>query len=106
VIAAGQIVAEGPPATIGHRDLGVARIRFRLPDGAVLPDGMRLPRQSPATSVNGFTEIASDDLVADLHRLTSWALDGGITLDGLEVTRPSLEDVYLRLTGDPEGISG
>jgi len=105
VIAAGQIVAEGPPATIGHRDLGVARIRFRLPDGAVLPDGTMPPSQSPATSVNGFTEIASDDLVADLHRLTSWALDSGITLDGLEVTRPSLEDVYLRLTGDPEGIS-
>ena len=112
VIAAGQIVAEGPPATIGHRDLGVARIRFRLPDGAVLPDGTGLPHGTglpgplPATAGNRFTEITSDNLVADLHRLTSWALDGGITLDGLEVTRPSLEDVYLRLTGDPEGISG
>src|SRR5580704_8013527 len=43
VIAAGRIVAEGPPATIGHRDLGAARIRFRLPDGAVLPDGIGQP---------------------------------------------------------------
>ena len=37
-----------------------------------------------------------------LHRLTGWALDNGITLDGLEVTRPSLEDVYLSLTGGLE----
>jgi len=99
VIAAGQIVAEGPPATIGHRDLGVARIRFRLPDGAVLPG------RFSATAAGGFTEIASDDLVVDLHRLTEWAISNDVALDGLEVTRPSLEDVYLRLTGDPEGIS-
>ncbi len=105
VIAAGQIVAEGTPETIGHRDLGVARIRFRLPQGAALPDGLGLPSQLPTTAANGFTEIASADPVTDLHRLTGWALDDGITLDGLEVTRPSLEDVYLQLTGDPEGIS-
>ena len=44
--------------------------------------------------------ITSADPVRDLHRLTGWALDNGITLDGLEVTRPSLEDVYLSLTSD------
>ena len=46
--------------------------------------------------------ITSADPVRDLHRLTGWALDNGIALDGLEVTRPSLEDVYLSLTGDQE----
>lgn len=33
VIAAGQIVAAGPPATIGGRDTAQARIRFGLPPG-------------------------------------------------------------------------
>jgi len=33
--------------------------------------------------------------------LTSWALERGVELRGLEVRRPSLEDVYLELTGEP-----
>jgi hypothetical protein len=44
--------------------------------------------------------VASKDVVADLHRLTGWALANSVTLDGLEVTRPTLEDVYLSLTGE------
>jgi ABC-2 type transport system ATP-binding protein len=95
VIAAGQIVAEGPPATLAHRDLAGARIRYRTPDGASPPDGLTW-----TLAANGFTEIASDDVVADLHRLTGWALTNAITLDGLEVTRPTLEDVYLQLTDE------
>jgi ABC-2 type transport system ATP-binding protein len=95
VIAAGQIVAEGPPATLADRDLAAARIRYRTSDGASPPDGL-----SWTLAPNGFTEIASVDVVADLHRLTGWALTNAITLDGLEVTRPTLEDVYLQLTDE------
>jgi len=42
----------------------------------------------------------SDDTTRDLHRLTSWAVERDVRLDGLSVTPPSLEDVYLELTGD------
>jgi len=34
-----------------------------------------------------------------LHQLTGWALERGTTLPRLTVDRPTLEDVYLRLTG-------
>jgi ABC-2 type transport system ATP-binding protein len=34
-----------------------------------------------------------------LHAVTGWALARGVELEGLALTRPSLEDVYLRLTG-------
>jgi len=44
-----------------------------------------------------------DDVVRDLHRLTGWALDSGVSLEGLEVIRPSLEDVYLSLTAASAG---
>jgi ABC-2 type transport system ATP-binding protein len=116
VIAAGRIVATGPPSTLAHRDQGAARIRYRTPDGAALseatlsgaaasevalPDGI-----AGARSGDGFTEIASTNVVADLHRLTGWALDNGIALDGLEVSRPTLEDVYLALTDGPEQVGG
>jgi ABC-2 type transport system ATP-binding protein len=33
VIDAGQVVAEGPPATLGFRDQAKARVRYRLPAG-------------------------------------------------------------------------
>jgi ABC-2 type transport system ATP-binding protein len=35
-----------------------------------------------------------------LHQLTDWAVQRGWELEHLEVRPPSLEDVYLELTGD------
>jgi hypothetical protein len=35
-----------------------------------------------------------------LHQLTGWAMENGVELERLQVSRPSLEDVYLELTGD------
>jgi hypothetical protein len=34
-----------------------------------------------------------------LHTLTNWALDNAVVIEGLEIIRPSLEDIYLQLTG-------
>jgi ABC-2 type transport system ATP-binding protein len=39
-----------------------------------------------------------EHLVTALHELTGWALQRGITLDDLHILRPSLEDIYLKLT--------
>jgi hypothetical protein len=36
--------------------------------------------------------------------LTGWSLQAGVPLDGLTVSRPSLEDVYLELTKDQPGM--
>jgi ABC-2 type transport system ATP-binding protein len=95
VIAAGRIVATGPPSTLGSRDRAAARISFRLSGGAVPPDGLAgIPDR------DGFTVLMCADPVRDLQRLTTWAVENGVPLDGLEVTRPSLEDVYLTLTDE------
>jgi ABC-2 type transport system ATP-binding protein len=98
VISAGQIVADGDPATLADRELAGARVRYRLPAGATPPPGLAGP-----TAPDGFTEFTPDDVTLALHQLTGWALEQRVSLDGLEVTRPSLEDVYLSLTGDPPG---
>jgi ABC-2 type transport system ATP-binding protein len=98
VIAAGQIVAEGTPATLAHRDLAKARIRYRPPAGAAVPEGL-----SAARGPDGYTEITPDDVVRALHQLTGWAIDHRVPLDGLQVIRPSLEEVYLSLTRPPPG---
>ena len=93
VVADGRIVAEGSPASLGHRDRAQARIRYRPAPGMPAPAGLR---SQPAN--DGFTEVRVDDLLHSLHELTGWALDHGVELEGLEVTRPSLEDIYLALT--------
>ena len=92
VIAGGRIVAQGDPASLGSRR--EVHIRFRLPDG-VTPD--RLP--VPAAVDGDRVSIETTNEVAVLHRLTGWALEGGVPLAGLTVERASLEDVYLQLTG-------
>jgi ABC-2 type transport system ATP-binding protein len=94
VMADGRIVAEGTPDTIGARGEHSV-IRFQLPEGISLPAG--LPPNLRGT--DGATELATEDPTRVLNELTSWALDSGTPLDRLEVVRPSLEDVYLELTG-------
>jgi ABC-2 type transport system ATP-binding protein len=62
--------------------------------------------QAATAGADGYTEIHSDDPVRDLHLLTGWALEAGVALDGLEVARPTLEDVYLTLTAPAEAGGG
>jgi hypothetical protein len=40
-----------------------------------------------------------------LHDLTGWALAGDHRLIGLSVSRVTLEDIYLNLTRDEQGLS-
>src|SRR5829696_4083467 len=101
ILAAGRIVASGSPASLGGRDEGEAVVAFRLPPGAALTD---LPAGLPGRPAAhaGRVELATTEPTRALHVLTGWALERAEELDALTVTRPSLEDVYLRLTGAEE----
>jgi ABC-2 type transport system ATP-binding protein len=101
VIAAGRIVAQGPPASLAGRDTAATTITFIAPAGAGdLPPTLA----STATVTGGSIEIRTADPTRALHELTGWALDHGMALDGLSVSRPSLEDVYLEITKSSETI--
>ncbi|MEA2375705.1 MAG: type transport system ATP-binding protein [Thermoleophilaceae bacterium] len=79
IVKDGLIVAEGPPA-----ELSPKHSRYRV-----------------AYDVNGRREEHdTDDPTELLHRLTGEALARGERLEGLSVTRPTLEDVYLELTAE------
>jgi ABC-2 type transport system ATP-binding protein len=78
VIVAGQVVARGTPEDLGDRENRPARITYR-------EDGREV-------------ELETTTLVLTLNELTGRALAEGRELEGLEVRRPSLEDVYLELT--------
>ena len=99
VIADGLIVAEGPPASIAGREQMQTRIRFRLPDGAADPDD-RVRRLADGTYE---LQVEANETTKTVHDLTGWALDHGLELEALEITLPTLEDVYLRLTGSEVG---
>jgi ABC-2 type transport system ATP-binding protein len=94
VLARGQIVASGPPASLGGRDQGRVAIRFTLPHGVAVAD---LPI-SPSNVDGVAVEINTDDELVVLNRLTNWAIEQKLALAGLSVTRETLEDVYLALT--------
>jgi ABC-2 type transport system ATP-binding protein len=96
VISGGVIVAEGDPATIAGRNLARPVVRFQVAGDTTLPSDLGITRDG--TSV----ELSPPDLTAGLHRLTGWALEQGVELEGLEIVRPSLEDTYLKLTTSDE----
>jgi ABC-2 type transport system ATP-binding protein len=98
VIDRGLIVAQGDPATLGGRDTAGALIVFRLPEGVPV-DG--IPDAGSIEISDCTVTLTTDQPTAALHELTRWALERGGELDGLEVKRPTLEDVYLRLV-DPQ----
>ncbi len=102
VIAAGRIVAEGPPSSLAGRDLVRPRLRFPRPPVAV-PEDLGA---TPVAAGPGTLEIVTETLTGTLYRLTSWAISAGVSLDGLEVLRPTLEDVYLELTGSEPPAAG
>jgi ABC-2 type transport system ATP-binding protein len=102
VLAAGRVVAAGSPDTLGGRDHGVSTIRFALPEAVSLSD-LPLPEGVDARLRAGFVEFTVAEPTAILHTLAAWAIDRGEGLGGLSVVRPTLEDVYLALTGDGEG---
>jgi ABC-2 type transport system ATP-binding protein len=76
VLAAGRVLAVGPPATLGGRAVAGACVSWDAPDGR-----KTIRTQSPTRVV---AELASGS---------------GGEVPGLSVTRPSLEDIYLDLIG-------
>jgi ABC-2 type transport system ATP-binding protein len=94
VITEGRIVAEGAPGTLAGRDSARATVSFDLPAGVMPPADLGARR-----GADGSVEFAPEDLTGALHSLTGWALEQSISLESLRVLRPSLEDVYLELTG-------
>ncbi len=98
VMREGRIVAMGRPEDLGGRDLRPAEIRFALPQGVAVSE---LP-QLPALDVSQLEDrvlIQTKEPVVAAQRVTTWALERGLALEHFSVTQPTLEDIYLELTG-------
>jgi ABC-2 type transport system ATP-binding protein len=98
VMRDGQIIAAGRPEDLGGRNLRPAEIRFALPDGLGLGDVPDVPAEE--RSVQGDRVIIQTrEPVRAAQRVTTWAVEREIELAHFSVTQPTLEDIYLELTG-------
>ena len=98
VIAKGEVVAQGTAASIGERATKASMIRFTLPANMSVAD-------LPPTIASALVACTGDKMEAKVSSplsvvgaLAAWASERHIDLPDLEVTRPTLEDIYLELT--------
>lgn len=101
IIRKGVIVAEGTPGSLVEKD-PLTTIRYRTPENdGTLTSGIDGVEQLP----DGVTEIKTMTPTATLARLTGLAAERDIELAELTVSRPTLEDTYLRLVGEEEAAA-
>lgn len=93
VMARGSIVASGAPDDLGERRTGSTTIRFRVDPARAGELGVEAPS-------NGAVEITTTDPIPLVARITSTAVERGIEVFALEVSRLTLEEAYLRLVGE------
>jgi ABC-2 type transport system ATP-binding protein len=97
----GVLVSQGPPSGLALRQAAPA-IAFTLPAGVTAEDLPYAARRAMTGSDGGRVTLTAASPLRVLGVLAGWAERSGYDLPDLEVRRPTLEDAYLQLTGDPE----
>ena len=98
VMRGGEIIASGRPDEIGGRNLRPAEIRFALPPDWSLGDIPDVPSVGREIQADRVTVFTREPVIAS-HEITTWALEHDVELAHFSVTQPTLEDIYLELTG-------
>jgi ABC-2 type transport system ATP-binding protein len=98
ILRHGELAAVGDLAEIGAGTGAHAVIRFRIPEGTSA-DEIRAAVEEPLELSGDIATIKVDSPQRPLYRLTGWAEQRGVVLEGLEAVHPTLEDIFLELTG-------
>jgi ABC-2 type transport system ATP-binding protein len=98
VIARGQIVAQGTAASIGERATKASSVRFTLPPNMSVADLPPMVSSVVIACADGKVEAKASSPLALVGALSAWAGERCVDLPDLEVTRVTLEDIYLELT--------
>jgi ABC-2 type transport system ATP-binding protein len=98
VLRSGRLVALGTPDDLRAKSPLTGTISFRVPPGVTL---RQLPDLSGHLHIDGRqVKVFTPAPVADTWRLTGWAVQSGVDLGEFAVSPPTLEEVYLALTGE------
>lgn len=108
IIDEGRIVAIGSPEEIRSRTVGSARVEVRCAAPLPPPPAGELPRwpDADAASVSAdrrTVTISTQKPARTLVELVRWIDQLGIEVDDVILKRPSLEDVFIELTGKSLG---
>jgi len=98
VLAAGRVVAQGSPATLGGRDTQASVISFTLPPGVPVTDLPPAVAACVTRTAGGHLEAETTSPGPLLATLGGWAEAHHLDLPDLQVHRHTLEDIYLQLT--------
>lgn len=101
IMAKGQIMAQGTSSSLISA-LGVTTIRFEQPTGVEISTLCAIAGEDFILRDNIVSASVSSDVREILLRLLSWSQSTGIDLAGLEVVRPTLNDVFLGATESDE----
>ena len=102
VIDHGVIVAVGTPAEL-KREVSGDRVALQLNDPDRLPSAGAALERVPGVHIlraeGDLLDFSVPDASASLPGLLAALANAGVTLEGIEVRRPTLDDVFLSLTG-------
>jgi ABC-2 type transport system ATP-binding protein len=106
ILRDGLVVGSGTPTDlVGQSARGATVIRFRPADG-VSVDAVRAAVGTEPERSGDDLVLRTDEAQHKLYALTSWAEHAGVELRDIEVTRPTLDDVFLELTGEADAEAG
>jgi ABC-2 type transport system ATP-binding protein len=100
ILRSGEIVAQGTPNQLSEQ-AGATVIRFQLRAGVNGEAVRTATGLDPEVSGDQVTLRCDGSGQHVLYQLTGWAEHEHVELDGLEVSRPTLDDVFLELTREP-----
>jgi ABC-2 type transport system ATP-binding protein len=100
ILAAGKIVARGKPDELGAGSDQQTVIHWRPPPGVTI-EQMRAELAVEVEASGSAVSCRTADPQQVLYRLLGWAEREHLKIEGLEVVRPTLEDIFLELTGSP-----
>jgi ABC-2 type transport system ATP-binding protein len=105
ILRRGELVAVGDLNQIGAGAAARSVIRFRMPP-RTSPDDLRSIVEAPVELSGDIATVTVVNPQRPLYRLTGWAEERGIVLDGLEAVHPTLEDIFLELTSEGSRQTG
>ena len=101
VVNHGRIIAQGTPLQL-KQQAGNASLVITVSHAADLPAARELiarTRTDVHVDVGARQLTAAADGIADLTRVAGWLQERAIEVDDIGLSRPSLDDVFLSLTG-------
>jgi ABC-2 type transport system ATP-binding protein len=101
ILDRGEVIADGSPRELTHAEASRAVVELELPESQATEEllGALATRFGAPTRVNGRVILHAPDTLDSIDAVVRCVREHGIEPQRLGVRRPSLEDVFVQLTG-------